>query len=237
MRNILAEHELDSPLCHERKVEKALVVVIGADRGLCGSLTSNLLKRAHKEIESSGISTEVFAFGKKAVNYFQKRSVPIFKKEVDLMKRVDFSFVKEISSELQSKFSSEAVDRIDVVYNEFFSPVVQKPRVERLLPLSIESQLEDGEEGLESSLKSFKYEPEAKVLVRDLLPMLIDFQIYRAFLESFASEHAARMAAMDSASNNARDMIGRLTLKKNRARQAAITKELMEIIGGAEAIA
>jgi F-type H+-transporting ATPase subunit gamma len=123
-----------------------------------------------------------------------------------------------------------------LAFNEFHSAILQKPKIEKLLPLQLNSVL-DSTGDTQTLGKIFLYEPGPTELLEKLLPMLIEFQIYRALLESFASEHAARMAAMDSASNNARDMIGRLTLKMNRARQAAITKELMEIIGGAEAIA
>src|SRR5690606_12456841 len=124
-------------------------------------------------------------------------------------------------------------DRVAVFYNSFQSALVQKPSAMELLPFPKEQI----EQTTGDQPKNFIYEPRANELLSTLVPMLIDFRLYRAVLESIASEHAARMTAMDSATNNARDMISRLTLERNRARQAAITKELMEIIGGAEAIA
>lgn len=236
--NILREHSVQSPLTKSREVKKRLIVVMSSDRGLCGSLTANLIKRVHREIQASEVPVEILGLGKKGADYFARRGQKLRERHTDLMKQADFSFVKEISEKIRNAFVGEEFDQVDIAYNEFQSAILQKPVLQRLLPLDLADQSATTETNeVVGYGKSFKYEPGAEALLEKLLPMLIDFQLYRALLESFASEHAARMTAMDSASNNARDMIGRLTLKMNRARQAAITKELMEIIGGAEAIA
>lgn len=230
---VLSDQEWKSPLTEKRDVSKLAVVVISTDRGLCGSLNSNLFKRVEKYLfENSSKNIEIIALGRKAKEYFKRQSRNVVRVEEDLLKRGDYSFFENLAAELQTGFLKSQFDHVEVFYNEFKSALVQKPEQMTFLPFS-PPVIEKTNSG---ALSSYILEPEAEELLAKMIPLLISFRFYRVVIESFASEHAARMAAMDSATNNAKDMIGRLTLAMNRARQAAITTELMEIIGGAEAI-
>lgn len=226
---ILNEVEWTSPLTTPRAVKKIGLVVLSTDRGLCGSLNSNVLKSALKYTqENKDAQIEIIALGKRANEFFRKRGFKIHSYYNELSKKGNVTFTGEIAAKLRELFLDGTFDRVDVVYPRFQSALMQKPTTFTLLPFVPPKS---------NSIKSFIYEPGPVELLEALVPMLIDFQIYRTVLESAASEHGARMAAMEAATKNAKDMINQLTLDRNRARQAAITKELMEIIGGAEAIA
>lgn len=230
---VLSDQEWKSPLTEKREVSKLAVVVISTDRGLCGSLNSNLFKRVEKYLlENSSKNIEIIALGRKAKEYFKRQAGNVVRIEEDLLKRGDYSFFENLAGEFQTGFLKSEFDHVEVFYNEFKSALVQKPEQITFLPFTppVTEKTNSG------ALSSYILEPEAEELLAKMIPLLISFRFYRVVIESFASEHAARMAAMDSATNNAKDMIGRLTLAMNRARQAAITTELMEIIGGAEAI-
>lgn len=227
--NILNEVEWTSELTDVREVKRIALVLVTPDRGLCGSLASNLLKTAAKFLnENKGADIEIVALGKKGNEFFKRRGVKIHSFHSDLTRQGSFSNMKKIAADLRTLFVDGRFDRVEVVYPRFQSALVQKPTQFTLLPFVAPKT---------DKLKSFIYEPAPQELLESLVPMLIDFQLYRVILEANASEHGARMAAMEAATKNAKDMIERLTLERNRARQAAITKELMEIIGGAEALA
>lgn len=227
---ILSEKEWKSELTTEREVKKAAIVVVATDKGLCGSLNSNLFKKVKNFLKEQAFpDVEAYVCGKKARLFCKKNNIEVVEEHRDLLKLGDFQFFKDLSGRLREKFLKGEIDQVIVFFNEFKSAMIQLPAEMTILPFRMP------EEGAGNRAQVI-YEPAAEVLLEKLVPMLVDFRLYRSALESFASEHAARMAAMDSASNNCRDMIGRLTLEMNRARQAAITKELMEIIGGAEAI-
>lgn len=230
VRSVLSQVNWESELTAEREVKRAAIVIVSTDRGLCGSLNSNLFKevRTHLRKNSYG-DVEVYACGKKARMFAKSEGLEIAEEHLDLLKEGDFSFFRDLSARITKRFLDGEVDRVFVFYNRFQSALFQVPEGSKVLPF----ETPDASEGPRAS---YIYEPAPELLLEKLVPMLLDFRIYRAALESFASEHAARMAAMDAATNNCRDMIASLTLVMNRARQAAITKELMEIIGGAEAI-
>jgi F-type H+-transporting ATPase subunit gamma len=227
---ILNEIEWASPLTEVRPVSRVGVVICSTDRGLAGSLNANNFKAALRrvnEIQATGAKVEIIALGKKASEFFKKRGFEIHSVTTDLARNTSYPLISSIATDLRTKFLDKTFDRIEVFYSRFQSALVQKPTNFVLLPfVAPQSEIK----------KTFLYEPAAPELLNQLVPMLIDFQLYRVVLESIASEHGARMAAMESATKNAKEMIERLTLQRNRARQAAITKELMEIIGGAEAI-
>jgi F-type H+-transporting ATPase subunit gamma len=226
--SILQDVEWKSPLTENRKPEKIAFVVVSTDRGLCGSLNANNFKNALRKVsEFPGASIEIVALGKKAGDFFRKRGFPVHSVYLEMARNGNFAFVSDIASKLKALFLEKRFDRMEVFYSRFFSAIAQKPENFTLLPFTLPAQ----EKGT-----SFIYEPKASELLDILVPMLIDFRLFRVVLESVASEQGARMSAMDSATRNARDMIERLTLERNRARQASITKELMEIIGGAEAL-
>lgn len=226
------EMEWDSPLKEVRPVRRTAVVVISSDRGLCGSINSNLFKAVHRFLNSENLGeVEIFALGKKARDFYKKRSYNVSFVHLDVVRNSSYEQIESIAQNLTKLFLDKHFDRVEIFYNQFRSALVQEPQNLRLLPF-----VEEPAVSTAAPANNFLFEPEGHELLEKLVPMLIHFRFYRAVLESIASEHAARMTAMDSATKNAKEMIGSLTLQRNRARQAAITKELMEIIGGSEAI-
>jgi len=224
--------EWASPLREKRNANKICLIIMSSDRGLCGSLNTNLFKSVIRYLEANpGIQVEAVACGKKARQFCAKRGIAIRETHTDLMRMGKYQTFEDIASRLAAAFVKKELDRVELFYVQFRSAMVQNPKRFTWLPFEIPEQAETLE-----GASSYLFEPDGIELLNRLVPLLINFRVYSAFLESIASEHAARMTAMDAASNNCRDMMGRLTLQMNRARQAAITKELMEIVGGAEAI-
>ncbi len=230
MNHLVARCHKDlHPLLDHREGNRVLLVVITADRGLCGGFNSNIVKMAQKLItENVDRDISLFIAGKKGLDFFQNRPYPIEDKYVGWTK--DFEYLKavEIGEMLAQLFIEKKTDRIYLVYNEFKSIIQQEVIREQLLPIVPEE--------VGSDLTDYIFEPDEETILEDLLKRYMTTQIYRAFLESSASEHGARMTAMDAASRNAKEMIGKLTLFYNRTRQAYITKELIEIVNGAEAL-
>lgn len=228
--SILSDTRWNSGLAEKRELKKVALLVFSSDRGLCGSLNANLFKAVSKrvsELSSQGVAVEIVALGKKASDFYRKRGVPVFAAHTDLIRKGSAETMANIAREMRILFREQRFDAVEVFYSRFISAIAQKPTQVQVLPFQAV--------GAEQS-KQCLYEPGKTELLDSLVPMLLDFQLYRLLLESIASEHAARMAAMESATKNSKEMIERLTLLRNRARQALITKELMEIIGGAEAI-
>jgi F-type H+-transporting ATPase subunit gamma len=228
---------LTHPLLEKHEGSKKLeVVVIASDRGLCGAFNANVLKAAQQAIadRASGFEEVVVStIGRKAGDFFRRRR-PLEGSWV-IGQGIDMKLVQEVGEYLVGRYQSGEVDEVVLVGAEFISALTQTPTVSRLLPLVPEnSDLRSYEE--DSGREPFEIEPSPSALLDVLVPQALEFTIYRALLESQAGEHAARMAAMESATRNTEELIGSLTLQFNRARQAAITKELMEIVSGAEAL-
>ncbi len=224
--------EWASPISEARTLNKVCLLIMSSDRGLAGSLNTNLFKVITKYIEAHpAIEVEAIACGKKARQFCVKRGIKVRESYTDLMRAGKYQTFEENAARLTEAFVKKEFDRVELFYMQFRSALVQNPKQLTWLPFAIPT-----ESATLEGAASYIFEPKGAELLDRLVPLLINFRVYRAFLESVASEHAARMTAMDAASNNSRDMIGRLTLQMNRARQAAITKELMEIVGGAEAI-
>jgi F-type H+-transporting ATPase subunit gamma len=227
------------PLLAQRDKGKALVVLVTSDRGLCGGFNANVSKTVERYIRANAEGFEqldLLLIGRKGNDYLKRRpGMSIFKVYENFLGtgQVSYAPASLIGKELVALFESGQYDAVFLAYNAFRSAISQEPRIVPLLP--IDAGGEDESAGGEY-LADYIYEPSASAVLDQLLPKYIEVQIFRAFLESVASEHGARMSAMDSASKNASEMIGKLTLQYNRARQAAITKELMEIISGAESI-
>lgn len=227
------------PLLAQRGLGKALIVLVTSDRGLCGGFNSNVSKAVERHVRANPdgfAQIDMLLIGRKGNDYLKRRpGMNIFKVYENLLGtgQVSYAPASLIGQELVELFETEQYDAVFLAYNAFRSAISQEPRIVPLLPVlpPAESEEESGE-----YLTDYLYEPSAGHVLDQLLPKYIQVQIFRAFLESVASEHGARMSAMDSASKNASEMIGKLTLQYNRARQAAITKELMEIISGAESI-
>ncbi|MEI6079800.1 MAG: ATP synthase F1 subunit gamma [bacterium] len=223
---------LEHPLLRKREIKKIRIIVISSDRGLCGSFNSNIIKRAESYYKEAGLTEEntVFDFaGRKAYEYFKKRY-----KNIGDNYRVEanpnYDSASYIADRLMENYIEGDFDSLVVVYNEFKSAIAQKIVVERLFPIvppEYEEQL---------AIDQYLYEPNKEKIINDLLPKFVKIEILRILLESVASEHGARMTAMDNATRNSEDMMKRLSLLYNRKRQAAITTELMEIVSGKEAL-
>ena len=224
------------PLLERRVIRKVEIVVLTGDRGLCGAFNTNIMKAATKQIkdlQSKGIEVSVSAIGKKGCDLFKRRAVALRQSWTGLSGRISYSTAQEIAKDIIENYINETFDEVVLIYNEFRSALVQKVSVLRLLPLA--SVSEDKKESAEARAE-FLYEPSQQAIFDTLLPKNLEIQVFRALLDSQASEEAARMTAMENATKAADDMIASLTLKYNKARQAAITTELMDIVGGVEAL-
>ncbi len=221
-----------NPLLEVRPAEKAGLILFTSDRGLCGGFNANLIKQAERFIREASAGKEVSCsfYGKKGNDYFKRRGRSAKNFCATVAPAAGYDMALKIGDDIIEDYINGEVDEVYLVYGKFQSAITQVPVVERLLPLAPE----EGESSLESP--DFLFEPSATGILEGLIPKYVASQVYRAILETAASEHGARMSAMDSASNNAKDMIGRLTIKYNRARQATITTELMDIINGAQAV-
>jgi len=219
------------PLLEDRGGERIQVVVITADKGLCGAFNSNIIKAAQNFIsEHRHRQLTLNCVGRKGRDFFRKGSLPLAHESVNIFARLDYSHAKQISATLMEEFSNKEVDAVYLVYNEFKSVIQQRIVVEQLLPIQKLAASE------EASLIGYIYEQPANEIFSSLIPKHVEVQVYRALLESAAAEYGARMTAMDAATNNAVDLIDSLTLTMNRARQAGITREIIEIVGGAAAL-
>jgi F-type H+-transporting ATPase subunit gamma len=228
--------------------KRSLLVVVASDRGLAGGYNSYLFRAAEatmREIRGKGLDIELFAVGKKAVDQFRRTNVPVALSRVDNLPRLaTIALARDIAAKMLADYSSGAIDEAGIVYTHFQSAIVQKPVYERLLPVKPpgDAGIKPGAEVDATISKSdapkidYLVEPSREELVPVVLRGYLEASVYHALLESEASEQGARMTAMDAATNNANDMISSLTLEMNRARQAQITRELMDIVGGAEAL-
>lgn len=219
------------PLLQVREAKQECFVLVTADRGLCGSFNSNLIRRVTFEMKQSNAhKIDLFVIGRKGYDFFRRRQIPMEKHYIDFLGHLDFSHAQKIAGDLIRGYLHKKYDRIWIVYNEFKSAIQQRILVEQFLPI-----LSEGMQ-TQALMTGFLFEPSAERVLDQLLPMYLNFQMWRILLESAASEHGARMTAMETATDNADDMIKELVLYYNKARQAAITKELNEIVGGAEAL-
>ncbi len=227
------------PLLDPRADERYLLVVVTADKGLCGAFNTNLLKAAQSFIrEHAGKQIEIIAVGRKGRDSFRRTGATLVGEYIGLTGkgRVEYSEALEIASDVIKRFTEdEGLDKAFVIYNEFKSVLQQRVVVEQLLPVSKTKSTDPSSPAQPTSLVDYIYEQPPSEIFSRLLPRLVETQIFRALLESVASEQGARMTAMDSASKNARELIDSLTLNMNRVRQAAITNEIIEVVSGAAA--
>jgi F-type H+-transporting ATPase subunit gamma len=220
------------PMLEARPVQKALLILITADRGLCGAFNTNLNRRAEaffKEMKAKGVQVDLINVGRKGNDYFRRRQVQIAERFVNVMNQVSFELAEQVVNAAAEKFASGEYQEVYLLYNSFRSAVTQILTFRRLLPIKPEQ--DDATRDRE-----YLYEPSEEELLEGILPRYIQVQVYTGLLDSVASEHGARMTAMEAATSNAEEMIYKLTLKLNRLRQESITTELMEIVGGAEAL-
>ncbi len=230
----LREEKQVHPLLEARGKKRALVLLMTADRGLCGGFNANVSKEAERFIRSKreGFDDyDLMIVGRKGKDYLKARGgLQIAKVHENLTAKISYSTATLLAQEVIAEYTKAKYDAVFLVFNAFRSAIAQEVTVQQLLPI-VPKTVDEG-----AHVAEYLYEPDRTEVLKQILPKHVEVQIFRALLESSASEHGARMSAMDSASKNASEMISKLTLQYNRARQAAITKELMEIISGAESI-
>ncbi len=217
------------------KEENVLIIIITSDRGLCGGFNSNLIRKVSRFVKEKRELTDTIRMvtvGRKANQFFKRSSVDIESNYPGLSAEVTFEGAKDVAQQAIGMFTNGEVDRVYMAYNEFISAIAVEQHIVQIMPLTRE---DDGSEEPASEIE-YIYEPSEAVLLGKLLPNSIEIRVFQALLESAAGEQGQRMAAMDNATNNASDMIDSLTLQYNRARQAYITKELVEIVSGAESL-
>ena len=229
------------PLMAVRQPRRVEVVMLTSDRGLAGGFNSNIIRRGQRFMTEESGQLERIQFstvGRRGRDFAKKRGFTTRKDYLGFFGRLSYAQAREIANDLIEAYQKDELDAVYLLYNYFRSTIAQEIMLVRLLPLEPKSRKEEEQAKAKGGLimPEHIFEPSRPVVLQSLLPRFLAMQIWRALLESEASEHAARMTAMDSATKNAAEMIGRLTLQYNRARQAAITKELMEIVSGAEAL-
>ena len=222
------------PLLERREPSEAsrtLVVIVSADKGLCGSFNTNIIKAAGGFIRASQQVCTLGLVGRKGRDFFGRRGFEVLFEQIGIFQKLRYQDAQTIAQTAVEAFVSERVDRVVLVYNEFKSVMSQRVVVDQLLPIARADV-----EGPTGAEVDYLYQPSAQEIFDQLLPRFIEVQVYRALLESNAAEHAARMTAMDTATNNSADMISSLTLYMNKVRQAAITREIIEVVSGAQAL-
>lgn len=229
------------PYLTERPENRVAFLVLTSDRGLCGAFNANINKaaeRAWRDRSAAGQEVQIYTLGRKGRDYLRRRQAPVVHDFANVWANLDLDTARAVAATVVPRLLRDEIDAIYLVYNEFKSAMSQKVVIEPLLPLRRPEETAQKQETAEKQEAEVEYifEPNRAALLDRLVPMYVETSILRALLESMASEFGARMTAMDSATKNAKEAIERLTLTYNRARQAAITKELMEIIGGAEAL-
>jgi len=230
------ESDIHPLLVKKEKVSRVELLHFSGDKGLCGSFNTNLFHRAQKwvrEQKENGVDIGVTAVGKRGRDFFKKRGYDLIGSHINAYKSVDISFVNQMSRGMIDRYLTDEVDEVYMIYSRFVSMAKQEPTLVKLIP--IEPPVAEEEEGSGAEAE-YLCEPNPEGLMIELLPKHINVQIYNAFLQNETSEHAARMAAMDNASRNCDDLVESLTLAYNKARQAAVTAELMDIVGGAAAL-
>jgi len=231
-----AEGDISLDLAAERPVEKVLVIVITSDRGLCGGYNSNLIKLAKQTIREKYQSqhtkgtTEILPIGKKGFEHFSKNNFKVVDHYWNIFLDLTFENVQKAAKFAMDAFASGKVDAVELVYSEFKNAATQKFVVEQFLPV-VKTLKKEGQK-----VQDFIFEPDKDLLIAELMPKILNTQLYKAVLDANASEHGARMTAMDKATENANELLKALKISYNRARQAAITTELTEIVSGAQAL-
>lgn len=243
MRHLVGNVNPDiHPLLKPRKTKRVLVIVVSGDRGLCGAFNSNIIRTAvehgknrYANLRDEPHGLKYLVVGKKSFDFFNKGGYELYSKHVGIFGGLEFNHARNIVREVREGYLSGEFDRVDVIYNEFKSVIQQRIVVEQFLPIPPEEKKEEERQKVHSQIE-YIYEPSSVDIMNDLLPRHLDFQMWRVLLESNAAEQGARMTAMGNATENARELIRDLTLSYNKARQAGITKELLEIVSGAEAL-
>lgn len=237
-----AEKKLSDPLFEKRETERIAFIVVTSDRGLAGSFNQNVIRTAEdlfrneygEYLKSNNLS--IYCVGKKGCDYFSKKEFPVVESYPGIFSSdLKFEFASKLMNELTSKFIIGEYDKVTIVYNEFKSAIQQNLKIKDLLPITKREE-ENNEDREEGHNIDYIYEPDKITIIKKLLPRYLNAQLWTALLESYAAELGARMTAMDMATENAKDLISQLQLTYNRERQASITKEILEIVSGANAL-
>ena len=260
LENRLGSVDVNLPLFSQREVKNVALLVITGDRGLCGGYNANIIRRGEqrvKELESKGVKCQLITVGRKSTQYFERRVTPVVSSHIGLNQIPSADEASVIADELLALFLSETVDRVELIYTRFVSLINSRPVVQTMLPLTVQGLEEKDDEMFrlvtregklqvermtieskpeESFPKDMIFEQDPVQILDALLPLYINNQLLRALQESAASELAARMTAMSNASTNAKDLIGQLSLTYNKARQASITQEILEVVAGANSL-
>jgi F-type H+-transporting ATPase subunit gamma len=230
---VTEEYKAENPFIAPREVKNVAVIVVTADRGLCGAFNTNIIKASVKfinELRSESISPVVFCVGKKGNDFFSKRDFNLIGQSTGIFNQLHYESALIVSKQLIEMYLNSKVDKVVIIYNEFKSVIQQRIVIEQFLPIPVENEEEKNVQ------PNYIYEPDQESIFDYLLPKHLKAQMWRIFLESNAAELGARMTAMDNATTNAKELIRTLNLKYNKERQAAITKEILEIVSGANAL-
>tara|TARA_Y100001935_G_scaffold11586_1_gene9039 strand:- start:5652 stop:6527 length:876 start_codon:yes stop_codon:yes gene_type:complete len=236
LNNLSSSSGSNSKLLEERKINKVLLIVVGSDKGLCGSFNSSVIKYTNQLIESDykkhceNKKLTILPIGKKMFDHYKKRNFLILDKFWSILKKSSYDDVAGISNFLMNEFILENYDKIDIIFNEFKNVAVQNTMTSTFLPVNEKNVDEDKND------TNYIFEPNQKDILNKLIPKALTANLFKTILESNASEQGARMTAMSQATDNATELLKELKLSYNRSRQAAITKEILEIVGGAEAL-
>jgi F-type H+-transporting ATPase subunit gamma len=223
------------PLLVRRDTGRKRLVIITADKGLCGAFNSHILRESMRFLHGADeASVTLVVVGKKARDFYRRRQFTVKSEMLGFFDRLAYSHAQEIANGLMQDYLAEEVDEVHLLYNEFRSVAVQHPVRQQLLPIQADAESDDKDDA--GPQEEYLYEPGPELILASLLPRHVTTQVHRALMESAAGEYGARMTAMEAASKNAREMINVLTIQYNKARQERITKELLDIVGGAEAL-
>jgi F-type H+-transporting ATPase subunit gamma len=233
----LADSEIENIYGRQSSPEKVLIVVITSNRGLCGAFNTNVIKEARRVISEKypeqyrNGNLAVLTIGKKGYDYFRKQNVKMLPEQNSLLSVLTFDHVSAVAEQVMKSFTLKEYDRVELIYNQFKNAAVQNLTVEQFLPVEI---VISGK--VKDAPVDYIYEPDKEGIVKELIPKSLKLQFYKAVLDSFVAEHGARMTAMHKATDNATTMIRDLTLQYNKARQATITNQILEVVSGAEAL-
>jgi F-type H+-transporting ATPase subunit gamma len=235
----LQDGEQNSPYSEQREPEKVLLVIVASNRGLCGAFNTNVIKAANRSISEKypqqveNGNLQLLTIGKKITDFFKRRKFNLFESHDELFEQLSFEKVAPLSEKLMELFVAGQFDRIEIIYNQFKNAATQQLVIEQFLPVELAEKQEDHHKHISVD---YILEPSKEEIVQDLIPKSLKIQFFKAILDSYASEHGARMTAMHQATDNATELLRDLNLSYNKARQATITKEILEIVSGAEAL-
>lgn len=238
INNIDVADGLDTPYHQVRKAEKVLLVVIASNKGLCGAFNSNVIKEANRRIEyyletDKNITLNMITIGKRTTEFFSKRTPYVSESFIEILDKPSFDSISEIAEVIMKRFCEKEYDRVELIYNRFKNSLTQIVSVEQFLPIIINNEPNAQSNNIQSD---YIFEPDKKSILREMIPLSLRSQFYRVLLDSLASEHGARMTAMQKATDNATELLKELKLTYNKARQTSITNEIIEIVSGAEAL-